>query len=129
MDGWSVVIFLDTNAVIYIYTGHSDFSERVVKLIDENDCVISPIVKLELQYLFETGRAKKKAETVIDALYREIGLLVHSHPLEKIIDTAMELSWTRDPFDRLITAQALSTHRPLITSDRTILKHYQKAVW
>lgn len=123
------MIFLDTNAVIYLYMGHPNFSKRVSKLIDENDCMISPFVKLELQYLFETGRSKKKAASVIETLYQEIGLSIHSHPIEKIIDTAIELSWTRDPFDRLITAQASSSNKQLITSDRTILGNYSKAVW
>jgi PIN domain nuclease of toxin-antitoxin system len=129
MDRREIVIFLDTNVVIYLYTGHQNFSERVVKLIDENDCFISPFVKLELQYLYETGRSKKTAEMVVDALYREVGLLVHSHPIEKIIDSAIEFSWTRDLFDRLIMAHANSVKEPLITSDRTILEHYRKAVW
>ncbi|MEI6789853.1 MAG: PIN domain-containing protein [Myxococcaceae bacterium] len=123
------MIFLDTNAVIYLYTGHQNFSERVAKLIDESDCFISPFVKLELQYLYETGRSKKTATAVVDTLHREIGLLVHSHPIEKIIDVAIELSWTRDPFDRMITAHASATKWSLITSDRTILEHYRKAVW
>ncbi len=123
------MIFLDTNAVIYLYSGHKDFSARAVKLLSENDCFISPLVQLELQYLHEIGRGNKKAQTVVDVLAREIGLSIHEHSLDKIIRAAVEMSWTRDPFDRLITAHAKATNCYLVTSDRTIQKHYAKAVW
>ena len=123
------MIFLDTNAVIYLYSGHRDFSARVTKLINESDCFISPLVKLELQYLHEIGRGKKKAQTIIDALSHEIGLGIHDYSLEAIISAATEMSWTRDPFDRLITAHAKATNCHLVTSDKIIQKHYTKAVW
>lgn len=123
------MIFLDTNAVIYLYEGHRDFSERVQKLIDDNDCFISPVVKLELQYLHEVGRGHKKAQTIIETLSHEIGLETHDCSLEKLINTALEISWTRDPFDRLITAHAKALNKFLVTSDKTIQKHYSKALW
>jgi PIN domain nuclease of toxin-antitoxin system len=37
--------------------------------------------------------------------------------------------WTRDPFDRLITAQAASYNQVLLTKDETIRKHYANAIW
>ncbi|MCF7950382.1 MAG: hypothetical protein K9L57_01970 [Spirochaetaceae bacterium] len=37
--------------------------------------------------------------------------------------------WTRDPFDRLITAQADIQAASLLTKDGTIRTHYPKAVW
>lgn len=123
------MIFLDTNAVIYLYSGHRDFSERVQKLINENDCFVSPLVKLELQYLHEVGRGKKKAQIIIDTLSHEIGLEIHDYSLEALIGVALEMSWTRDPFDRLITAHAKAENKFLVTSDKMIQKHYSKALW
>ena len=123
------MIFLDTNAVIYLYSGYKDFSAHVTKLINENDCFISPLVQLELQYLHEVGRGHKKAQTIINALNHQIGLSIHDHALGGIVKAAVEMSWTRDPFDRLITAHAKAANCYLVTSDRTIQKHYAKAVW
>jgi PIN domain nuclease of toxin-antitoxin system len=37
--------------------------------------------------------------------------------------------WTRDPFDRLITAQAAVGSDVLITKDATITANYPRAVW
>ncbi|MBW8060344.1 MAG: type II toxin-antitoxin system VapC family toxin [Solirubrobacterales bacterium] len=41
----------------------------------------------------------------------------------------MGLSWTHDPFDRLIAAHAIVADAPLITADRTILAHLPLAIW
>ncbi len=42
----------------------------------------------------------------------------------------MHESWAREPFDRLIVAQAkVNGFAPLITADATIRKQYPRAVW
>jgi PIN domain nuclease of toxin-antitoxin system len=42
---------------------------------------------------------------------------------------AVGLSWTRDPFDRLIAAHAIVAAVPLVTADRTILENLSLATW
>jgi PIN domain nuclease of toxin-antitoxin system len=37
--------------------------------------------------------------------------------------------WTRDPFDRLIVAQASLFDAPLITKDADVHAHYRNVVW
>ncbi len=123
------MIFLDTNVVIFLYSGYDNFSKTVIKLIDDNDCFISPMVKLELQYLHEIGRAKPNSQTVLEVLHKEIGLDIDHLPFNTIVDAAINASWTRDPFDRLITAHARALDSYLVTSDNVIHKHYKKAVW
>jgi PIN domain nuclease of toxin-antitoxin system len=41
----------------------------------------------------------------------------------------MELSWTRDPFDRTITAQALVEGQRLLTRDWIIRENCSIAFW
>jgi PIN domain nuclease of toxin-antitoxin system len=38
---------------------------------------------------------------------------------------AFPLSWTRDPFDRLLAAHSLMTHVPLCTADTVLLRHHR----
>ncbi|MGZ8256497.1 MAG: type II toxin-antitoxin system VapC family toxin [Gallionella sp.] len=45
------------------------------------------------------------------------------------IGTALLLNWTRDPFDRIIAAQAAHRKSPLLTADQNMLKHYAAAIW
>ena len=41
----------------------------------------------------------------------------------------MRQSWTRDPFDRIIVAQAALRRTSLITKDAVIRADYNRALW
>ena len=104
-------------------------SEKARSYINENDIYISPIVSLELQYLFEIKRITPKPQTVISALSEAIGLNVCDKNFYQIVQCAQQYSWTRDPFDRIIVAQAGLNDNILVTKDQTILTHFEHAVW
>jgi len=47
-----------------------------------------------------------------------------------VVNKALDVTWTEDPFDRLIVANAQANHQAkLITRDRSIRKNYPRAVW
>jgi PIN domain nuclease of toxin-antitoxin system len=99
------------------------------ELIASGEPRISPVVELELTYLHEVGKVTEPASAPLRALRRAIGLEVADLPAAALIGAAVELSWTRDPFDRLIAAQAVAADVPLITADRTMLANLPQAVW
>jgi PIN domain nuclease of toxin-antitoxin system len=41
----------------------------------------------------------------------------------------LEISWTRDPFDRIIVANASLENSILVSKDQSILGHYPFARW
>lgn len=84
---------------------------------------------LELTYLHEIGRARDPVSTMLAALRQSIGLRIADVSFAQLNDAAAGLSWTRDPFDRMIAAQAIVADAPLITADRTILEHLPLATW
>lgn len=90
---------------------------------------MSPIVELELSYLYEVGRVSEPAAAPLKTLARTIGLEIADIPMAAVTRAAVDLSWTRDPFDRLIAAHAIATDAPLVTADRTILEHLPLATW
>lgn len=90
---------------------------------------ISPIASLELRYLHEVRRARDPLATMLAALQSEIGLEVADVSLADLVGAAVELSWTRDPFDRLIAAHAIVANAPLVTADETIQANLSLAVW
>lgn len=90
---------------------------------------IPAIAVLELTYLHEVGRARDSADVMLAALRRSIGLTVADLSVADLVAAAAGLSWTRDPFDRLIAAHAIVAGAPLITADRTLLEHLPQAVW
>lgn len=122
--------FLDTNAVIWLYQGELEkFSAELKQILEVNDLFISPLVKLELQYLFEVKRLREKAEKIMQSLYETIGLQIHNVPVTVLIEHALSENWTRDPFDRLITAHARLEDGYLITRDESIRNNYSKSLW
>ena len=82
-----------------------------------------------LEYLFETGRIRARGAEVYDSLHHAIQLRVCSKPFAAVVRQAIGMKWTRDPFDRLITAQAAVDESPLLTKDHTIRTHYPEAAW
>jgi PIN domain nuclease of toxin-antitoxin system len=101
----------------------------VRRLIESRESFVSPIVELELTYLYEVGRVTEPASAPIGALRKSIGLGVADISVATLAQAAAGLSWTRDPFDRLIAAQAVATGAPLLTADETILDNLPLATW
>jgi len=125
------MIYLDTHVVIWLFARKGEgFSIRALDLIESDTAiVISPMVLLELEFLHEIGRTTLDSEPVYDYLNQRIGLNLCDHKFADVIRMAAKQSWTRDPFDRIITAQAAIGSDPLVTKDDTIRKHYRYAVW
>jgi PIN domain nuclease of toxin-antitoxin system len=122
------MIFLDTHVVVWLYQGRTDLlSTSAEKIIEkEDDIYISPIVLLELQYLFEIGKIIKPAKVVIEALVEDIGLEMAGDSFDEVVEQSLSENWTRDPFDRIIVAQARKNTARLISKDRLILENYGK---
>jgi len=124
------VIYLDTHVVAWLYAGEFDkLSKAATKGIHGDRPFVSPIVILELQYLYDIGRAGEPAPKVLEILSRDIGLAVCDLPFGVVVERALHEKWVRDPFDRLIVAHAAANDAPLITRDEKIRRHYKRAVW
>ncbi len=98
-------------------------------LINQNEIYISPIVRLELQYLYEIERITVSGDIILNDLSSRIGLTICGQNFNSIITQALIINWTRDPFDRLIVANALINQNILITKDNNILSNYVYAKW
>jgi PIN domain nuclease of toxin-antitoxin system len=126
----AAVIYLDTHVVVWLFSGQTELlTPRALESIEKHDLLISPMVALELRYLFETNRINQQPHTIIKELARATGLALCALPFDKIVAEACRLHWTRDPFDRIIAANASLRKTPLLTKDRSILSHYKWAFW
>jgi PIN domain nuclease of toxin-antitoxin system len=124
------VTYLDTHVVVWLYTGDSGkLSSAAAAHIQEDDLFVSPAVILELEFLHEIRRGKAPASKVIEQLSRDVGLRVCELTFATVVEDALQQKWVRDPFDRLIVAQASSNKAPLVTKDEKIRRHYRRAVW
>jgi PIN domain nuclease of toxin-antitoxin system len=115
---------------VWLYAGLVDkLTEAAKTAIDESELLVSQIVRLELQYIYEIGRIKVRADTIINNLSKTIGLKISDIAFNQIIDEALKMSWTRDVFDRLLVAEAKALNYGLISADRKIQSHFQQTTW
>lgn len=124
------LVFLDTHIVVWLYDALEDkFTPAAKDAINQNQIGISALVRLELQYLFEIKKIKTKPEPIIASLSESIGLMQPKTNFNKLVEVSLALNWTRDPFDRLLTAQAQLHNSSFITADRLIRKNYPLCIW
>lgn len=129
-SGRSILIYLDTHVVVWLYAGLTErFSDAVHELVNDHDLLISPIVRLELQYLYEIKRVSVEPQPLLTDLSQRIGLSICPKPFDAIMVHATRVPWTRDPFDRILVAHASLDGSILISKDHTILNHYPQARW
>jgi PIN domain nuclease of toxin-antitoxin system len=112
------VILLDTHALIWLDQGRAG----VDTLLRRSPRVyISPATLLELQFLDEVGRLRLPKGDA-QALAVDDRWTLDDPPAASWFAAALDLSWTRDPFDRLIAAHARLRGWRLATADETLLK-------
>jgi PIN domain nuclease of toxin-antitoxin system len=126
-----VVTYVDTNVVIWLAAGEIDqLSEAAKYQLEATELLMSPMVLLELEMLFDAGRLKRPASVIATDLAAKIDLRICQLPMAAITAAALNIKWTRDPGDRLIVANAMANHDAyLITKDRRIRECYASAIW
>jgi PIN domain nuclease of toxin-antitoxin system len=124
-------LYLDTHVPVWLYaSGIQWLSARAVESLETAPRIlISPMVALEIEYLYEIKKITQPSSIIVQHLAQHIGLSVCTKPFQRVATQALEMKWTRDPFDRLITAQASLDRSCLLTKDRTIHDHYDFVLW
>src|SRR5580700_9469848 len=114
-------VLVDTHVLIWLYEGLlSRIPASVQQRLNEDSLAASPFSQLELGYLHEVGRIQPSPDTVISELTVRLGLTIVDVPSADLCRAALALTWTRDPFDRLLAAHATVANLPLITRDATM---------
>ena len=123
--------YLDTHVAVWLHAGLvGKLTSEAKREIDKRDLLISPMVYLEFEYLFQRSRVRYPASTIFAELSGTFGVTICPFSFPAIVIAAANLGWTNDPFDRLIVAHAQANQSSkLITADETIRKNYRHSVW
>jgi PIN domain nuclease of toxin-antitoxin system len=126
-----LIAYLDTHIVLWLAAGKLDrLSSKAKGLLGRSELLLSAMAFLELEYLYELGRTKFRAGDLLNKVEHEIGVRICDLPFPAIVSAALDEKWTRDPFDRLIVANAKANGFAwLISADETIRKYYPRTVW
>lgn len=122
-----MTILLDTHFLIWLTLG----SRRLAKfpwLEHYRPWGVSPVSLLEIQYLSEVGRLEVQNPEFSEQILRDPRFIVDEAPLLALMRQAIDLTWTRDPFDRLLAAHSATRRTPLCTTDRMIRDHHSLVV-
>jgi len=125
-----VGVHLDTHVLLWLSQGRAKaLGTEAFRLARNQSWIISPAVILELESLYEIGRIRTTPDRVIEAASEAGDLTLSASQFDEVIARTRHLSWTRDPIDRIITAQAIVDGAKLLTADRMIRANFQDAVW
>jgi PIN domain nuclease of toxin-antitoxin system len=126
----SKVVHLDTHVIVWLYEGKVErLGKAARRAIESSNLIASPAAVLELEFLHEIGRLKPTATKVMTVLAAGISLQICDMTFRTVVDRALQEAWGRDPFDRLIVANAKAASAPLATKDDRILDNYARAIW
>lgn len=127
-----MALLLDTHAVLWWWNGARNLSERVREAIaGETDILVSVASAYELALKYRLGKLPDMADPAEHwrPLMESNGF--SSLPITE--DVALKAGLLpperRDPFDRLIAAQALAEDLTLVTCDRQIAGFGCRTLW
>ncbi len=124
-------VYLDTHVAIWLHDGLVEpLTIEAKQQIEDNELLISPMVLLEFQYLLERKRIGIDPLQIYGYLNATFGIALCNLPFSVVAQAALHVGWTRDPFDRVIVAQAAANSESrLITADCEMRQNYARAVW
>ena len=125
------VAYLDTHVAVWLHDGLvKKLTKSARREVERNELRISPMVMLELDYLYRRGKLRLSAPEIYANLDGTFGVSMCPLPFPAIVVQAMECGWTNDPFDRIIVGHAWANQNAeLISADTSIREHSPQAVW
>jgi PIN domain nuclease of toxin-antitoxin system len=124
---------LDTHALIFWVTGNR-VTEKFMEFIDdrsrENLLLVSSITFWEIALLSQKGKIEiSDVQGWRTELFQKTNLFEVDPDALTMMSSVQLPDIHKDPFDRLLIAQALSLKSVLVTKDQTIRKYPVETFW
>ncbi|MBM4246881.1 MAG: type II toxin-antitoxin system VapC family toxin [Deltaproteobacteria bacterium] len=118
---------LDTHFLLWIALGSRRLREyRWVERYAP--WTVSPVSLLEIAFLGEVGRVEVRHAEFVERLGTDPRFVIDDVGSVALATAAFGLSWTRDPFDRLLVAHSAVRRLRLCTVDPVMLEHHSLVV-
>ena len=128
-----MTLLLDTAAFIFLITGDDRLSSRALSAIadTQNDLLISVASLWELAIKTASGKFEfqEPLPSLIPGMLRRYGILPVSIEGDDALAVVTLPNVHRDPFDRMIIAQAKRRACPVVTSDRVFSQYPVQTIW
>jgi PIN domain nuclease of toxin-antitoxin system len=126
-------LLLDTHTVLWSLSGSSSLSIRARRLIEDgaNEILVSAVSAWEIATKVRLGKLPTGEELISDFSFylKQLGV----DPLPISIEHALRAGRLpgehRDPFDRMLIAQAQSEDIPILSNDRIFDEYHVQRIW
>ncbi len=128
---------LDTHSLIWFFRGNAQLSRKARKIIDDEGNIkfISIVSAWEMTIKQSKGREFLDLGTTVDdfieqkLIYQDFQLLTVELSHLSILSVLPVLQKHKDPFDRLLIAQAMSENLSLISCDSKFKDYPIDRIW
>lgn len=126
-------LLLDTHAFLWWVEGSAKLSKKARDALSasDNECLLSLASAWELAIKAKLGKIQLAVPVkryVVDHVAAN-GFQTLAITLDHIAQTETLEHYHRDPFDRLLIAQALTEKLPVVTADPIFRKYGIKRIW
>jgi len=128
-----VKLLIDTHAMLWILQGSTKLTEKAAEVFTDvdNEVFFSAVSYWEICLEISLGklRLRDSWSTDLDRIFEKN--MIRWLPLKKDhLLGIVNLPWIhRDPFDRMLIAQAIAEGLSFITADSNILKYDIQVIW
>ena len=125
-------ILLDTHALIWWFGNESKLSRRALSIItnQNNTILVSAAIAWELAIKVNLGKFDALSlATELPSYTAEEGFEELPISMEQAVRAGLLPLHHRDPFDRLLVAQAQALNAPILSADKVLDQYDVKRVW
>lgn len=121
---------LDTHAILWYFQGNENLPKKIRTIIESKSCFYSIISFWEIAIKQKLGKLDSSFSIQeLESMCTKANIQI-AHITSKSIETTKFLPLIhRDPFDRLLIAQAKNLNLILITKDMFIPQYDVKTLW
>ena len=89
-----MIVYVDTHILIWLMEGQQNqISSKALAALDDADILVSPMVLLEFEYLYEIGRTIFSSQVLQFKLEQELRARICDLPFAKVSQTAINEKW------------------------------------
>jgi PIN domain nuclease of toxin-antitoxin system len=125
-------VLLDTHALIWWFEGAPGLSKRASSMITSSDNLILISAAVGWELAIKVNLSKFKTPSLVQELHHLVereGFAELPIGLEHAVRAGLLPLHHRDPFDRLLVAQAQALGVPILSADRALDAYDVRRVW
>jgi len=122
-------LLLDTHVILWWISGSKRLSRKACKAIVADDAQLFVSVVAGWEYMMKLRRKKLPIFLTFDAAVKRLRLSPLALAYEQHLHAVDLPDIHRDPFDRMMIAQALDHDLIFVTSDETIHRYPVRTLW